>query len=125
MEKKRILIVDDEAGITRALKLYLEGTQAYEVRTENHGRRALAAAREFRPNLVLLDIVMPDMDGATLAAEISADASLKNIPIVFLTALVTNKEVGGQGRSIGGRPFIAKPADPEKVVDCIEKHVKN
>ena len=125
MEKKRILIVDDEAGVTRMLKLYLEATQAYEVRTENHGSRAVAAAREFRPHLVLLDVVMPDMDGATVAAEIGADARLKDTPVVFLTALVTGKEVGGSGRNIGGRPFIAKPVDPERIIELIEKHVKN
>lgn len=125
MEKRRILIVDDEAGVTRMLKLYLEATQAYEVRTENHGSRAVAAAREFRPHLVLLDVVMPDMDGATVAAEIGADAGLKNTPVVFLTALVTGKEVGSAGRNIGGRPFIAKPVDPERIIELIEKHVKN
>lgn len=125
MEKKRILIVDDEAGVTRMLKMYLEGTQAYEVRTENQGTRALPAAREFKPHLVLLDIVMPDMDGASVAAALGADAGLKDTPVVFLTALVTNKEAGGAGRSIGGRPFVAKPVDPERIIDVIEKHTKN
>lgn len=124
MDKKRILIVDDEAGVTRMLKMYLEGTQAYEVRTENQGKRALAAAREFRPHMVLLDVVMPDMDGASVAAQMTADVSLKDTPVVFLTALVTNKEAGG-GRSIGGRPFIAKPVDPEKIIEFIETHVQN
>lgn len=125
MDKKRILIVDDEAGITRTLKLYLEATGAYEVRTENQGRRALPAAREFRPNLVLLDVVMPDIDGGTVAAQFDADAALKDIPVVFLTALVSNKEIGSQGRSIGGRPFLAKPLDPKKLIEYVEQHVKN
>lgn len=125
MDKRRILIVDDEAGVTRMLKLFLEATQAYEVRTENQGSRAVAAVREFRPHLVLLDVVMPDMDGATVAAEIGADARLKDTPVVFLTALVTGKEAGGSGRNIGGRPFIAKPVDPDRIVELIEKHAKN
>ena len=124
MDKKRILIVDDEAGVTRMLKMYLEETQAYEVRTENQGKRALAAAREFRPHMVLLDVVMPDMDGASVAAQMTADVSLKDTPVVFLTALVTNKEAGA-GRNIGGRPFIAKPVDPEKIIEFIETHVQN
>lgn len=124
MDKKRILIVDDEAIVTRTLKLYLEGTGSYEVRTENEGTRALAAAKEFKPDLVLLDLIMPDTDGATVAAEIREDAALKDTPIVFLTALVSQKEVGPTGRDIGGHPFLAKPVDPEKVVEAIEKHTK-
>jgi CheY-like chemotaxis protein len=124
MAKKRILVVDDEAIVTRTLKMYLEGTGSYEVRTENQGTRALAAAKEFKPNLVLLDLVMPDTDGATVAAEITEDAELQGTPIVFLTALVSQKEVGPLGRDIGGHPFLAKPVDPEKVVEAIEKHAK-
>src|SRR3989304_9494880 len=112
MDKRRILIVDDEAGVTRMLKLFLEATQAYEVRTENHGSRAVAAVREFRPHLVLLDVVMPDMDGATVAAEIGADPGLKDTPVVFLTALVTGKEAGGPGRNLGGRAVIARTGRP-------------
>ena len=125
MDKRRILIVDDEAGVTRMLRVCLQWTQSYEVSTENHGSRAVAAVREFRPHLVLLDVVMPDMDGATVAAEIGADPGLKDTPVVFLTALVTGKEAGGSGRNIGGRPFIAKPADPDRIVELIEKHAKN
>ncbi|MBI4539462.1 MAG: response regulator [Gemmatimonadetes bacterium] len=123
-EKKRILLVDDEATITRTLKLYLEATGAYEVRTENHGKRALAAAREFRPHLVILDIVMPDTDGATVAADIKADPALGLTPIVFLTALVSEAEVGAHRGRIGGYPFLAKPIDPDKLVECIEAQVR-
>jgi CheY-like chemotaxis protein len=125
MDKKRILVVDDEAIVTRTLKMYLEGTGSYEVRTENQGTRAVAAAKEFKPDLVLLDLIMPDTDGATVAAQIREDASLKDTPIVFLTALVSQKEVGPTGRDIGGHPFLAKPVDPEKVVEAIEKHAKS
>lgn len=124
MQKKRILLVDDEAIITRTLKLYLEGTGAYEVRAINTGSEAVQAAREFRPNLILLDIIMPDMDGSAIAEAITEDEALKDTPIVFLTALVSRKEVGPTGRDIGGHPFIAKPLDPEKVVECIEQHAK-
>lgn len=124
MGKKRILLVDDDASVTRTLQMYLEATGAYEVRAENEGGQALAVAREFKPHLILLDIVMPDVDGATLAGDIKADAALKDVPIVFLTALVTQREVGPGGRDIGGHPFLAKPLDPEKVIECIEKYAK-
>src|SRR5919109_851520 len=66
--KPRILIVDDEPAFTRLVKLALEQDGYYEVQEENHGRHALAAALEFRPDLVLLDVIMPDMGGAEVAA---------------------------------------------------------
>ena len=56
--KKRILLVDDEESITRSLKLFLDGTGQYEVRTENRGSLAVQVAREFRPDLIVLDLVM-------------------------------------------------------------------
>lgn len=123
--KKRILLVDDEAAVTRTLKLYLDGTGRYEVRTENEGSQALATAQEFKPDLILLDIIMPDKDGSVLAAEIKDDPSLKDTPIVFLTALVSKKQTGDSVTDIGGHPFLAKPVDPDQVVACIENHAKN
>ena len=124
MEKKRILVVDDEAVITRTLKLYLEGTGSYEVRAENEGSRAVQAAREFNPDLIMLDLIMPDTDGAMVASELGGDSELQNIPIIFLTALVSEKEVGAHGKKIGGHPFLAKPVNPEKVVECIEQQLQ-
>lgn len=121
--KKRILLVDDEATITRTLKLYLEGTGAYEVRAENRGSAAVQAAREFQPDLILLDVAMPDMDGGEVAAQLRADDALKGTPIVFLTALVKKREVAASGGDIGGYPYIAKPLEPEKVVEVIENHI--
>jgi len=123
MGRKRILIVDDEVGVTRGLKLYLEATGAYEVRAENHGSHALVTAREFNPHLILLDIVMPDADGATVAAAIKMQPMLQQVPIVFLTALVSKREVSPDGRTIGGHAFLAKPVDPDRVIACIERHL--
>ena len=124
VEKKRILIVDDEVSVTRTLKLHLERTGAYEVRTENQGSRGLEAAREFGPDLILLDIIMPDLEGGAVAAKIKADATLKDIPIVFLSGVVSEKAAGAHGREIAGHTFLAKPFDPQQVIDCIEKHLK-
>lgn len=124
MPKKRVLLVDDEASVTRTLKLYLEGTGAYEVETTNEGSQTLPIARRFQPDLILLDVVMPDMEGGAVAAAIREDEALKDTPIVFLTALVSRREVGPTGRDIGGYPFIAKPLDPEKVIECIEQHAR-
>ena len=123
-DKKRILLVDDEAMITRTLKLYLEGTGKFEVRTQNQGTEAVATARVFKPDLIMLDIVMPDIDGAEIAEKLQEDPTLKSIPIIFLTALVRPGEVAASGSDIGGFPFIAKPLDPDKIVAAIEKYTE-
>ena len=124
MRKRRILLVDDEVGITRALALYLRENGDCDVRVENVGSRALSAAREFHPDLIFLDIVMPDADGAAVAAEIKADSVLHATPIVFLTALVSQRETGGGSKQIGGHPFLAKPVDPDTVLSYITKFAR-
>ncbi len=119
MTKKRILLVDDEPSFTRILKLYLEKTGAYEVREENYGRMALVTARQFEPDLILLDVAMPDMDGGEVAFKIRADEKLKNTPIVFLTATVAKDEQG----IIAGHPFMAKPVTAQQVIECIQGYL--
>jgi len=121
MSRKRILVVDDEPGITRLLKLNLEQTGNYEVREENTGAAALAAAQEFRPDLVLLDVMMPDMDGGDVAAGLKQDPALRRTPVVFLTAAVKKEELGAPEGKIGGRMYIAKPLNVKGVIDVIEK----
>ncbi len=121
MTKKKILIVDDEASVTRMVKLSLEQTGAYEVRTENHARQGLAATREFKPDLILLDVMMPEMDGGEVAFQIQSDKLVKDIPIVFLTAIVSKKEMkAGDIVNPSGR-FLAKPVDLEELTKCIEE----
>ena len=122
MEKIRILVVDDESGFTRLLKLTLEKTGNYQVLEENDASKALEAARGFRPNLVLLDIVMPKMDGGTIASQMQADPMLKKTPIVFLTAIVSAQEVT-PGALIGGFTFLAKPVSLAALTKCIKENV--
>lgn len=107
--------MDDEAGFTRLMKLMLERTGHYVVQEENDGSMALAAARQFIPDLVLLDIVMPKLDGGDVARQITSDPMLKNVKIIFLTAIVSEKEAGAGG--IGGFPFVAKPVS----IDALKK----
>jgi CheY-like chemotaxis protein len=122
-EKKRILVVDDEAHNTRLLKLYLERTNDYVVREENDAKAALSAAEEFEPDLILLDVMMPGVDGGEVAARFQASAKLKTVPTVFLTAAVTKEEVNAGGGLVGGMPFLAKPVVLSEVLACIKQHL--
>ncbi len=122
---KKILVVDDETNITSLLKAYLESTGKYQVHTENAGERAYDSALEFRPDLILLDVMMKDMGGDRIADQIKTDPLLRKTPIVFLTGIVTKEEVGANGGFIGGYPYLAKPILVMKeLTDCIEANVK-
>lgn len=123
VNKKRILAVDDEVSFTNLVKLILESTGEYEVRIENSGKKAVSAAREFRPDLILLDIIMPDISGMEVASLLKEDSSLINTPVVFLTAIVTEKEVEAQ-KKLGEQVFIAKPIAANELIECIEKNIK-
>lgn len=122
MDKKKILVVDDEEDFVRMVKLNLEDTGRYEVRTEIKGSLTLAAAKEFMPDLILLDILMLDMEGSEVASQLKQDEDTKEIPIVFLTAVVRKKEVEASSGIIGGYPFVAKPVSIEELIDIIEKN---
>jgi two-component system, OmpR family, response regulator len=119
--KKRILVVDDETANTRLLKLYLEQTNRYEVREENSSKAAVSTAEAFQPHLILLDVMMPGMDGGEVAARFKANAKLKDVPIVFLTATVTKGEVDAGGGLIGKLPFVAKPIVLPEVTACLKR----
>jgi DNA-binding response OmpR family regulator len=122
--KKRVLIIDDEASFTRVLKLNLHHTGHYMAETVNDPTRALAVARDFSPDVILLDVMMPGMDGGELAARLQAIPKLKDTPIVFLTAAVKRNEITSHQGRIGGLPFIAKPVDFRELVDCIENQLR-
>ena len=118
---KKILVVDDEVVLTKMLKMNLERTANYQVRTENMGSKALQAAREFKPDLIFMDVMMPDMSGDEAIAQIREDENLSSIPYVFLTAIVTKAETAEMGNNIGGNEFLAKPVKTEELIATIER----
>ena len=120
MNKKRIFIVDDESGFTRLLKLTLEKTGNYEVLEENDGTKAWLKAREFKPDIIFLDIVMPKIDGGDVAQQIRSDPMLAKVPIIFLTAIVSRSETK---QDIGGFPFLSKPVSLDAITRCIAEHL--
>ena len=123
-EKRRILIVDDEVSFARMVKLNLEKTGAFDVRVENKATYAVAAAREFRPDLILLDVIMPAMDGGDVANQMKRDRHIKGTPIIFLTATVSKREAGDVGLNSGGELFLAKPISVEALIACINEHTR-
>ena len=122
MDKKKILIVDDEAGITKLLKVMLERSGRYEVQCEGEGTKAVASIKAFQPDLILLDINLPDAQGGEISASLQEEPTLRNIPIIFLTGMVSMEETKG-GMTIGGHPALSKPVDMSRLFECIEKNL--
>src|ERR1044071_6275150 len=120
--RRRILIVDDDANSTHLVKILLERSGPYVVLEENDPTKTDQTAHDFKPDVILLDIVMPKMDGGELATQIEADRELHDTPIIFLTALVTNVEAKS-GMHIQGHPLVAKPISIPELIDAIEKHL--
>lgn len=122
--KKKILVIDDEENFTKLVKLNLEQSGEYEVMTENEGKNAFNSIQQFKPDLIFLDIIMPEIDGSDIAGQLKSDENLKDIPVVFLTAIVTKEEVVSRKNVIAGHPFLAKPVTREQLIDCIEENLK-
>ncbi len=120
--KRRILIVDNDRDTTHLVKILLEKTGRYSVLEENDATKAHQSAQNFRPDLILLDIVMPETDGGEVAARIQADPELQRTPVIFLTALVTKTETKA-GLRIQGHPFLAKPINIPELINGIEKNL--
>jgi CheY-like chemotaxis protein len=120
--KKKVLIIDDEAAFTNIVKLTLEGAGIYEVCVENDSRQAISTARKFWPDIIILDVVMPELDGGEVYTQFMADPVLKRIPIIFLTAIVRQKEVDEHQGMIGGSFYIAKPVSADGLISAIVEH---
>lgn len=120
--RPRVLVVDNNKHFTRSARFLLQRTGRYVVREVNDARRALETARSFKPDLILLDVLMPELDGAEVAAELESDWQLHRVPIVFLTALVTQEEAR-EGRRIGGHHVLAKPISAAKLIRAVEEHL--
>ena len=121
MVKKRILMIDDEPAFTQMVKFALEKTGRYEVRTENLPVKALDVATEFKPDLVMVDIMMPEMDGSQVAASFKADPKLGRIPLIFMTAIIPKEEINEAQESRGYILYVRKPATLVQIINGIEE----
>jgi CheY-like chemotaxis protein len=121
-EERRVLIVDDDQDSTYLVKILLEKIGHYRVLEENDAAKAHQTARNFRPDLILLDVMMPQRDGGDVAAQIEADPKLQRTPIIFLTALVTKAEAKA-GFHIQGHPVLAKPVNILELINGLEENL--
>jgi DNA-binding response OmpR family regulator len=119
--KTKILVIDDEPGLTRLIKLNLESTGWFEVKTENRGDRAIQVALEFDPDIIFLDIMMPDIPGDEIAGKIRENEKLRSKKLVFLTAIVTRDDTADGHNQIGGNLFLAKPVSTKDLLRTIDK----
>jgi CheY-like chemotaxis protein len=122
MNKKKILVVDDEEAFTRGVKANLKSI--YDVRVENHGKNVCNAVKEFHPDLILLDVMMPDMDGCQVVQALKECPSCQNIPIVFITALVAKSRSAKNKTMVNDYPALAKPVSLTDLTACIEENLK-
>ncbi len=122
MDKKKILIVDDERDTLFILEGELAG-RGYSVISADNGSDAINLAKSEYPDLIILDIWMPGMDGTEVAAWLKEDPKTKHIPVIFLTCLFQKKEGEEQGRVVAGEVIIAKPYSIEGLSAQIERLV--
>jgi DNA-binding response OmpR family regulator len=126
--KKAVLLIDDEEHFRYFVKANLEQTGRFVVLAAKNGLDGIRLAKVNRPDLILLDINMPGLDGQATAERILETENIKDIPLVFLSALVTREEVRSRGCTIGGRQFIAKPVKCDELIaaiDCVLSESKD
>lgn len=121
--KKRILVVDDEMDFTFVMKLTLEGTGLYQVRTLNMAAQFATVARDFKPDMILLDCMMPGLDGGQAAGMIQADPQLRETPFAFLTATVSEPEVATSRCYQGAQTYLPKTMPLEDLMAYVEQRI--
>ncbi len=119
MSKGKILVVDDEINITQILEFSI-GAEGYEVITAANGEEAIDKARREQPNLIILDVMMPRIDGYEACRILKSNPLTKNIPVVLLTA--KGREIDKRlGYEVGATDYIIKPFSPNKLIERIHE----
>jgi len=119
MPKKKILVVDDETELVQAVQIRLEQAK-YKVLTAYDGKEGFQKAKKYKPDLIILDILMPHMGGDSMAAALKEDKESRNIPIIFLTCLAGGSTGEHKGTLKGGNRFLSKPFDHEELVSMVK-----
>ncbi|HEV3471725.1 MAG TPA: response regulator [Actinomycetota bacterium] len=120
--EKRILVADDDPVILRLIQVNLE-LEGYKVLTANNGEEAVATATSETPDLVILDIMMPRLDGYQTCEQLKANDATKDIPVVFLSAKAQQADIE-KGKSYGVEEYLTKPFDPTELIEVVERLVR-
>jgi len=123
VDKKKILIVDDEPDVLLLLGERL-AKAGYDVVKASGGQKAIESAHKESPDLIILDIAMPGMDGSEVANTLRAHPGTREIPIIFLTCLFTKQEEKACGHVLGQNFFIAKPYDVTELLSEIKARIR-
>ncbi len=128
---KQIVMIDDEADICSIVTSVLERTKRFKVLSSTHAKEGIELARTCKPDLVMLDVMMPEMEGTQIANILCEDEALKDVPIVFVTAiaipmaflssLVRNDELKQKAGKSGGYFFIQKPISPNELIQRLDE----
>jgi two-component system alkaline phosphatase synthesis response regulator PhoP len=119
MKKGKVLVVDDEVNITQILEFSI-GSEGFDVITAQNGEEAIEKARRVQPDLIILDIMMPKIDGYEACRILKANPLTKNIPVVLLTA--KGRDIDKRlGMEVGATDYIVKPFSPNKLVERINQ----
>ncbi len=121
MRSKRLLIVDDDDNILDLLRYHL--SEFEDIQTASCGAAAIRMARERRPDLILLDVQMPDLDGFATCQALRSDTELTDVPIIFLTARQDSRTIV-KCFKVGGNDFIAKPVNPAVLLQSVQSHLQ-
>lgn len=121
--QKKIMVVDDEPYIARVIKFKLE-QEGYAVISANDGVTGLDRIRQEKPDLVLLDVMMPGLTGYEVCQQVKADADLQGIPVVFLTAKGQERD-REQGLNLGASDYITKPFSPNRLLELVKSIIGN
>jgi CheY-like chemotaxis protein len=121
-DKIKVLAIDDEGDFCYFVKKNLMQTGLFEVFVTTSGVEGIKLAREEEPDIILLDLFMPDMPGEDVAADLQENPSTADIPILYVTALVSNSDIiEGEINKIGKHYVLPKPISTKKLIDTIVK----
>lgn len=128
VENAKILLVDDDADFVDSTRTVLE-SRAYEVVVAENGDDGIKKARELKPDLILLDVIMPVKDGFYAAEELKKDPELAKIPVLMLTSFAAKGSgshiARGRGMALEAEDYIDKPVSPEDLLARVEEHLKS
>jgi CheY-like chemotaxis protein len=123
-DRKTILVIDDDKRICSLLKLKLEKDGKYKVIFALEGTQGLVLAKKEKPELIILDLVMEGIQGSEVAHMLSQESPTKDIPIVFLSSLITEEDVSVGGKFVSGRYLIPKTSNVNGVIKGIENYIE-